>query len=48
MKEKELRGVPVIDSRRRQICLLSARDALETFLAAVEYEEGLLRDHVIG
>lgn len=48
MKEKELYSIPVIDSRRRPIGLLSARDALEALLTAVEYEEGLLRDYVMG
>ncbi len=48
MKEKELHSIPVIDSGGRPIGLLSARDALESLLASVEYEEGLLRDHVMG
>ncbi len=44
MKEKELHSIRVIDSGRRPIGLLSARDALEALLASVEYEEGVLRD----
>jgi CBS domain-containing protein len=48
MREKQLHSIPVIDPRRRPIGLLSARDALETLLTAVEYEEGLLRDYVMG
>ena len=48
MKEKELHSVPVVDTRRRPIGLLSARDALEALLASVEYEEGLLRDYVMS
>jgi CBS domain-containing protein len=48
MKEKELHSIPVIDSRRRPIGLLSARDAFETLLASVAYEEVLLRDYVMG
>ncbi len=48
MKEKELHSVPVIDSGGRPIGLLSARDALESLLASVEYEEDLLREHVMG
>jgi CBS domain-containing protein len=48
MKEKQLHSVPVIDSGQRPIGLLSARDALETLLAYVEYEEDLLRDYVMG
>jgi CBS domain-containing protein len=48
MKEKELHSIPVVDSGGRPIGLLSARDALESLLASVEYEEGLLRDHVMG
>jgi len=48
MKEKELFSIPVIDPERRPIGLLSARDALESLLASVEYEEGLLRDYVMS
>ena len=48
MKEKQLHSVPVIDSGRRPVGLLSARDALEALLASVEYEESLLRDYVMG
>lgn len=48
MKDKQLRSIPVIDPRRRPIGLLSARDALDTLLAAVEYEGSLLRDYVMG
>jgi hypothetical protein len=48
MKEQELHSIPVIDSRRRPISLLSARDAFETLLASVAYEEVLLRDYVMG
>ena len=48
MKKKQLHSVPVIDSRQRPIGLLSARDALETLLASVEYEEDVLRDYVAG
>lgn len=48
MKEKALHSVPVVDTRRRPIGLLSARDALEAVLASLEYEEGLLRDYVMS
>lgn len=47
MKERGLHSIPVIDSERKPIGLLSARDALEARLASVEYEEGLLRDYVM-
>ena len=43
MKEKELHSVPVVDTRRRPIGLLSARDALEAPLASVEYVCGNLQ-----
>jgi len=48
MQEKELHSVPVIDTERRPLGLLSARDALATLLATVQYEETLLRDYVMG
>lgn len=48
IREKELHSVPVIDTERRPLGLLSARDALEALLASVQYEETLLRDYVMG
>jgi CBS domain-containing protein len=48
MKERQLHSVPVVDSMRRPIGLLSAREALEALLTAVEYEEGLLKDYVMA
>lgn len=48
MSEKALQSVPVIDFARRPIGLLSARDALEVLLASIEYEDGLLKDYVMG
>ncbi len=48
MKERKLHSVPVVDTDRRPIGLLSARDVLEALLAVVEYEERLLKDYVMG
>ncbi len=48
MKDKQLHSVPIVDSTRRPIGVLSARDALETLLASVEYEEALLKDYIMG
>lgn len=48
MKEKELHSIPVVDSKRRPLGLLSARDALQALLASAQYEENLLRDYVMG
>jgi CBS domain-containing protein len=46
MKERGLHSVPVIDSARKPIGLLSARDVLEALLDSVEYQEHLLKDYV--
>jgi CBS domain-containing protein len=47
MKEKGLQCVPVVDTERKPVGLLFARDALEMLLSEVEYEEGLLKDYVM-
>lgn len=47
MKERLLRNIPVLDQGSRPIGVLSARDALETLLEEVEYEEVLLREYVM-
>lgn len=40
--------LPVIDHTTRPIGILSARDVLHALLQEVEYQEGLLRDYVMG
>jgi len=47
MKDRRLRNIPVLDQGSRPIGVLSARDALETLLEEVEYEEVLLREYVM-
>ncbi len=47
MKERSLHSVPVVDSARKPVGLLFARDALEMLLSEVEYEEELLKDYVM-
>ena len=48
MKDKGLRSVPIVDSERRPLGLLSARDALEMLLSEVVHEEELLKDYVMS
>lgn len=48
MKEKGYLHIPVIDEDEHPLGTLYARDALQTLLGEVEYEEDLLRDYVTG
>ena len=48
MRERGLKHVPVIDEAVRPLGVLYARDALQVLLDALEYEELLLRDYVMG
>jgi CBS domain-containing protein len=48
MKQRRLKNVPVVDSQRRAIGVLNARDVLDALLEEVENEEALLRDYVMG
>jgi CBS-domain-containing membrane protein len=47
MKENGLHTVPVVDTERKPIGLLFARDAFEMLLSEVEYEEELLKEYVM-
>jgi CBS domain-containing protein len=47
MKERRLKNIPIVDEDVRPLGVLNARDALETLLEEVEYEEVLLREYVM-
>ena len=48
MKERNLLHVPLVDEGFRPMGVVNARDALLVLLEGSEYEEGLLRDYVMG
>jgi CBS domain-containing protein len=48
MKEKKLLHVPIVSDDLRPLGVINARDALLVLLEGAEYEEGLLRDYVVG
>ncbi|WIM11938.1 CBS domain-containing protein [Enhydrobacter sp.] len=48
MKERNLLHVPIVDEGFRPMGVVNARDALLVLLEGSEYEEGLLRDYVMG
>jgi CBS domain-containing protein len=48
MKERKLLHVPIIGDDFRPLGVINARDVLLVLLEASEYEEGLLRDYVMG
>ena len=47
MKDRHLKNIPVLDRDSRPIGVLNVRDALEALLGEVEYEEDLLREHLM-
>ncbi len=47
MKERRLKNIPIVDQDARPLGVLNARDALESLLEEVEYEEVLLREYVM-
>lgn len=47
MKERRLKNIPIVDSDKRPIGILNARDVLDALLGEVENEEALLRDFVM-
>jgi CBS domain-containing protein len=48
MKERKLLHVPIVGDDLRPLGVINARDALLVLLEGSEYEEGLLRDYVMG
>lgn len=48
MKQTGVMHLPVIDTARRPLGVLAARDVLETLLDEREHEESLLMDYVKG
>jgi CBS domain-containing protein len=48
MKERKLVHVPIVGDDLRPLGVINARDALVVLLEGSEYEEGLLRDYVMG
>ncbi len=48
MKQTGFTHMPVLDSARRPLGVLAARDVLETLLEDREHEESLLADYVSG
>ena len=48
MKERELVHVPIVGDDLKPLGVINARDALLVLLEGSEYEEGLLRDYVMG
>jgi CBS domain-containing protein len=48
MKERKLVHVPIVGDDLRPLGVINARDALLVLLEGSEYEEGLLRDYVMG
>ena len=47
MKERRLKNIPVLDQHSRPIGVVNARDALESMLGKVGYEEYLLRENAM-
>ena len=47
MKARSLRNITVIDDNSVVVGVLNARDALDLLRQEAEYDEGLLRDHVM-
>jgi CBS domain-containing protein len=48
MKERKLVHVPIVGDDLKPLGVINARDALLILLEGLEYEEGLLRDYVMG
>ena len=48
MKERKLVHVPIVGDDLKPLGVINARDALVVLLEGSEYEEGLLRDYVMG
>jgi len=48
MKERKLLHVPIVGDDLKPLGVINARDALLVLLEGSEYEEGLLRDYVMG
>jgi len=48
MKERKLVHVPIVGDDLKPLGVINARDALLILLEGSEYEEGLLRDYVMG
>jgi CBS domain-containing protein len=48
MKQRGHVHIPVVDQADRPLGTLNARDVLQALLRGSEYEEGLLRDYVMG
>jgi CBS domain-containing protein len=48
MKERKLVHVPIVGDDLKPLGVINARDALLVLLEGSEYEEGLLRDYVMG
>ncbi len=48
MKQHGLRHIPVIDSERRPVGIVNARDALQALLTTAANETELLRDYVMS
>lgn len=48
MKERKLLHVPIVGDDLRPLGVINARDALLVLLEGSEYEEGFLRDYVMG
>jgi CBS domain-containing protein len=48
MKERKLIHVPIVSDDVRPLGVINARDALLVLLEGSEYEEGLLRNYVMG
>ena len=48
MKKREFKNVPVIDEENRPIGVLNSNDVLQVQLEEAEYEDGALRDYVMG
>lgn len=48
IKERGLKNVPIIDQVSKPVGVLNVKDALQSLLQDVEYEEGLLRDYVMN
>ncbi len=48
MKQHGLRHIPVIDSERRPVGIVNARDALQALLTIAANETELLRDYVMS
>lgn len=48
MQERGFTHIPLVDSNSRPIGIVNARDVLRELMVEGDYEEGLLRDYVMG